>query len=183
MGQYTTEREDLKPEIYEAGTDPVTGLPDSSQWELRLAQEMLAAGRSAQPLCVAVVDLDNNLKAVNDEHGRLAGDSLLRRAADSWVRSIRSTDALLRLDAHTFGVLLPDCTLCTADRVMARMREAMPEGQSFSAGVAQLDGGDTTTELIERAYDALHSAKRHGRACTQIAGMPEQFETEAAVTH
>lgn len=180
MEESTTGQNDWKPESFEAGIDAVTGLPDGTQWEPRLAQEMLRAGRSGQPLCVGIVDLDN-LKAVNDEHGRLAGDSLLRRAADSWVRSIRSTDSLIRLDAHKFGVLLPDCTLCTADRVLARVREAMPEGHSFTAGVAQLDRGNTSTELIQRAHDALSSAKAPGRTCTQIAGMPEQFETERAV--
>lgn len=180
MSQRTTGLQERVPEVWDVGHDSVTGLPDRGAWEPRLVQELARAAFSGQPLCVAIVDLDN-LKAVNDEHGRLAGDSLLRRATDSWTRSIRSTDLLVRLDSHKFGVVLPDCTPCTADRVLDRMREAMPEGQTFSAGIAPWEGGETTTELEQRAYEALYSAKSPGCAPVQVAGMPGQPESDGPV--
>jgi diguanylate cyclase (GGDEF)-like protein len=175
MGQPTIAPEERVPEAWDAGHDSVTGLLDHSAWEPRLLHELDRAAFSGRPLCVAIVDLDN-LKAVNEEHGRLAGDSLLRRATDSWLRSIRSTDLLVRLDAHKFGVVLPDCTPCTADRVLDRMREAMPEGQTFSAGIAPWEAGETTTELDRRAHEALRTAKSPGCAPVQVAGMPGQPE-------
>jgi diguanylate cyclase (GGDEF)-like protein len=167
------EREDLLPELWDDERDVVTGLATRAAWGPRLVQEMLRAARFDQSLCVAIVDLDN-LKAVNDEHGRLAGDSLLRRATDSWVGSIRSTDSLIRLDAHKFGLVLPDCTACTADRVLGRMTEGMPRGHSFSAGIAPWREDDTIEDLERRAYEALSRAKTVGCAPIQVAGMPGQ---------
>ncbi|MGI8579255.1 MAG: GGDEF domain-containing protein [Solirubrobacteraceae bacterium] len=172
MTPFTTAGQELLAEPRLPGCDFVTGLADRTTWETRLAQASHQASRLRQPLCVAIVDLDN-LRAVNEEHGRLAGDSLLRRAVKSWTRNIRSTDGLMRLDAHEFGVLLPDCTPCTADRVLARMRDAMPEGESFSAGVAAWDAEEPATELLRRAREALCSAKKPWCAPVQVAGMPE----------
>lgn len=168
------------PEARETEVDSVTGLANRTVWEPRLMQELVRAACSSQPLCVAIVDL-HNLKAVNDDQGRLAGDSLLRRATDSWRRGIRSSDALIRLDSHKFGVVLPDCTPCTADRVLARMREAMPEGHSFSAGIAPWDGEQSTTQLERRAHEALDSAEKPGCAPIQVAGMPGQPEADDPV--
>lgn len=140
-----------------------------------MMHELVRAARSSRPLCVAIVDL-HNLKAVN-EHGRLAADSLLRRATDSWRRSIRSSDALIKLDSYQFGVLLPDCTACTGDRVLARMLEAMPKGHSFSAGIACWDEDESIAQLERRAHEALDCAKEPGCASVQVAGMPELLKT------
>lgn len=177
MRQHAAEREAPAPELQPVEIDSVTGLATRAAWAPRLMRELVRAARSGRSLCVAIVDLDN-LKAVNDQQGRLAGDSLLRRATDSWCCSIRSTDALIRLDSHKFGVLLPDCTACTADRVLTRMREAMPQGHSFSAGIAPWDGDESTGQLERRAHEALDCAKKSGCAPVQVSGMPRLPETK-----
>jgi diguanylate cyclase (GGDEF)-like protein len=147
-----------------ARTDPVTGLPNRRSWDEELPRALARARRTADPLCVALIDLDH-LKAFNDTHGHQAGDALLAAAAAAWRTRLRVTDLIVRFGGDEFAVILPDCPLDQANDVLARVRAATPHGQTCSAGIACWSITETTETLIARADTALYNAKAdRGRA-------------------
>jgi diguanylate cyclase (GGDEF)-like protein len=162
---FVIERADLLDRLTEiALTDALTGLPNRRAWDARVE----AAIRDAEPLCVAILDLDR-FKAYNDDHGHQAGDRLLKEAAAAWRAQLRPTDTLARYGGEEFGVLLHGQDLSAAHRVVDRLRAATPRGQSCSAGVARRQDGEAAAALLRRADRALYDAKRAGRDRSLIA--------------
>lgn len=145
-----------------ARTDDVTGLPNRRAWEEELPREVQRSSRSRRPLCVAMIDLDH-FKRFNDERGHQAGDRLLKEAAAEWAEELRATDVLARYGGEEFALALPDCPPDEALSVVERLREATPEEQTCSAGIAHWDGSESAGELLGRADAALYEAKRQGR--------------------
>jgi diguanylate cyclase (GGDEF)-like protein len=162
---FVIERADLLGRLTEiASTDVLTGLPNRRAWDERIEQ----AVSDAEPVCVAILDLDF-FKAYNDDHGHQAGDRLLKEAAAAWRAELRPTDMLARYGGEEFGVLLHGLDLHGARRVVDRLRAVTPRGQSCSAGVARREDGEAATTLIGRADDALYEGKRAGRNRSLIA--------------
>ena len=64
-----------------ATTDSLTDLPNRRGFELHVEQALQEAQRDSSPLCAVLLDLDN-FKLINDQHGHLAGDEVLRRFAE-----------------------------------------------------------------------------------------------------
>jgi len=152
-----------------ARTDSLTGLLNRRAMTEALARDIEGSRRHKRPLSVAMVDLDH-FKAFNDRLGHQSGDRLLASAARRWTAELRPMDTLARCGGEEFLVLLPSCELQAATRIADRLRAAMPEGQTCSIGVAQWDGAETTSSLIERADAALYQAKAAGRNLTVAAG-------------
>jgi diguanylate cyclase (GGDEF)-like protein len=151
-----------------ARTDDLTGLPNRRAWEHELPRELSRAARDDRPVCVAMLDLDR-FKRYNDDRGHQAGDRLLKRAAAAWSAQLRSSDMLARYGGEEFAVLLPGCTLGDSQLLLERLRQAMPEAQTVSAGVACWDGAESADELVGRADAALYRAKAAGRDCLVAA--------------
>lgn len=130
-------------------------------------QRSIAAG---ERLCLALVDLDY-FKKINDEHGHLVGDAVLRDFARQLTQRLRGTDILGRYGGEEFVIVLRGAGAEAAHRVLAEFREKFRDRDfgelpryTFSAGVAELgaDGGDTEG-LLARADERLYEAKRAGR--------------------
>jgi diguanylate cyclase (GGDEF)-like protein/PAS domain S-box-containing protein len=151
-----------------ARTDSLTGLLNRRAMTEALVRDIEGSRRHKRPLSVAMVDLDH-FKAFNDRLGHQSGDRLLASAARRWTAELRPMDTLARYGGEEFLVLLPSCELQAATRIADRLRAAMPEGQTCSIGVAQWDGAETTSSLIERADAALYEAKAAGRNLTVAA--------------
>jgi diguanylate cyclase (GGDEF)-like protein len=147
-------------------TDQLTGLPNRRAWEETLSRELARAARDGLPVCVAVLDLDA-FKRFNDDNGHLAGDALLRDAADAWRTELRGSDVLARYGGDEFAALIPGRGVDTAVIVVERLRRACPQGSTCSAGVAVWDGAESALDLFGRADAALYVAKQSGR--NQIA--------------
>jgi diguanylate cyclase (GGDEF)-like protein len=145
-----------------ARTDDLTGLPNRRAWEEQLPRELARAARDSAPVCVAMLDLDR-FKDFNDERGHQAGDRLLKQSAASWATQLRSTDMLARYGGEEFALVLPGCTLADGQLLVERLRAAMPDDQTVSAGIAAWDGEESLELLVGRADRALYSAKRAGR--------------------
>jgi len=143
-----------------------------------LAREKGRADRSNIPFAVCIFDLDH-FKAMNDEHGHLVGDRILRSFAKRVRAELRTMDAVNRSEhRRSFGrfggeefiAILPTTNLQGAQRCAERIRQAIDK-QPFddvyhvtvSAGVAEYKRGETVPELLERADDALYEAKAGGR--------------------
>jgi diguanylate cyclase (GGDEF)-like protein len=145
-----------------AHNDGLTGIPNRRAWELELPREMARVRRSGGRLYVALLDLDH-FKRFNDEHGHQGGDRLLKEATAAWQTRMRRTDLLARYGGEEFTVLLRDCTPVQAVVVLDGLRAVTPDGQTFSAGIAEWDGLEDPERLVGRADRALYEAKHAGR--------------------
>jgi diguanylate cyclase (GGDEF)-like protein len=162
QGELLTRIEDL------ARTDALTGIANRRVWEETLPLELARAGRTAQPLAAALLDLDH-FKAYNDRHGHQAGDRLLQTFAAALRAKLRKTDVVARYGGEEFGVILPNCGPGEARALVDRLRDRLPDGQTFSAGVACWDSAESADALIARADLALYEAKQAGRNRTVVS--------------
>jgi diguanylate cyclase (GGDEF)-like protein len=136
--------------------------------------------RSGASFCVALLDIDL-FKAVNDNHGHLAGDDVLRRFAQVTQQALRTSDLLGRWGGEEFVVLFPDTTLDEATVALQRVREQLRLADfshiapglkvTFSAGLVKIDASERIEQAIERADQAMYRAKTQGRDCT-VADTP-----------
>ncbi len=76
---------------------------------------------------------------------------------------------LARYGGEEFALVLPGCTLADGQLLVERLRAAMPDEQTVSAGIAEWDGKETLELLVGRADGALYSAKKAGRDCLYTA--------------
>jgi diguanylate cyclase (GGDEF)-like protein/PAS domain S-box-containing protein len=152
-------------------TDELTGLPNRRAWDELLTHELAVAVRHAKPVSVAMLDLDF-FKRYNDARGHLAGDRLLRAAAATWQTSLRATDVLARWGGEEFALMLPGCDAEGAAALIERLRGSLPDGVTFSAGVASSDGTDAPRTLIDAADQALYQAKAGGRDRVVVGATP-----------
>jgi len=159
-----------------AETDALTGLFNQRYFHDTLRREVTRAHRYERNLALIVFDLDD-FKSVNDEVGHLAGDRVLAQAADRLREAVRSVDVPCRIGGDEFAVILPESSAEDADQLYRRVHNSMrgvalgPEGHSLhlSAGIAELEHGDTAASIFERADAALYRAKDHGKDRADIA--------------
>jgi diguanylate cyclase (GGDEF)-like protein len=157
------ERGELLGRLEEAArTDELTGLLNRRAWSSELGREFDRADRSNAPLCVAVLDLDR-FKQYNDTHGHQAGDRFLKQVSGLWSSSLRTTDILARHGGEEFALAMPETDLAHAEAMLERLREAVPEDETVSAGVCLWDGAESAEALLDRADTALYEAKAAGR--------------------
>ena len=179
----------------EAQTDFLTGLGNHRLFHERLRREMDRADRYSRPLSLIVFDLDD-FKFLNDMHGHLEGDLVLRRVAAAATEGLRASDLACRIGGEEFAILLPEtgkrAARAAADRLCARVRELSGgvRATTVSCGVASFPGdAANVTEFLSAADAALYAAKGRGkdRAATYTvavqsgrsrgAGDPVQIES------
>jgi diguanylate cyclase (GGDEF)-like protein len=151
-----------------AMVDPLTGLSNRRVAEGRLAAEASRSQRYGKPLTVISFDLDK-FKQINDTHGHLAGDQVLKKFAARLSSAIRLSDFAARMGGDEFLVLLPECSTVQVGALLARLRPMEIEygGQiipiCFSAGWVGYEQGETTEQFLERADRTLYAEKRAGK--------------------
>jgi len=152
--------------------DSLTGLHNRRHLDEEMLRMFAYAGRTGQPLSVAVIDLDN-FKLINDTHTHVIGDEVLRRTAKVLAASIRGSDVLVRMGGEEFALLMPGTDEGSAYRVCERMRAAMEETDWYalrpqlrvtaSVGIACSTSFSTAAELLRAADELLYRAKRMGK--------------------
>src|ERR671919_524492 len=145
-----------------------------SHWRLGLLATtslMARVRRYGGRLYVALLDLDH-FKRYNDHHGHQGGDRLLKEAAAAWQTRMRRTDLLARYGGEEFAVLLRDCTPMQAVMVLEDLRAVNPDGQTFSAGIAEWDGQEGPERLGGRGGRALYETQNAGRDRIIVAASP-----------
>jgi len=152
-------------------TDDLTGIHNRRFIDERLRYELADASRRGEPLTALILDVDN-FKSINDRHGHLAGDLVLREVARRLEGSLRRHDLLGRWGGEEFLVVAPrtgtEAGLAMAERVrMAVARSPVVVGSraihlTVSGGAATTDGDDAH-DLLRRADAGLYLAKRAGR--------------------
>jgi diguanylate cyclase (GGDEF)-like protein len=168
-----------------AELDPLSGLYNRRYFQDTLAREVKRAQRYRRRLSLLVFDVDG-LKAINDEHGHLAGDALLVETADRLRSVTRSADVASRIGGDEFAVILPESTVGDAQQLherLSRVLDAEPAGPleriQISAGIAQLRPDERDVEFFDRADQAALRAKRAGRGRLELADEPESDEASA----
>jgi diguanylate cyclase (GGDEF)-like protein len=166
--------------------DAKTGLLNSSTWEAEATIEVERALRTQVPLAVALIDLDH-FKVVNDTHGHLVGDKVLRAVSDAIRQHLRPYDLAGRFGGEEFVVLLPNARESDAISIAERLRrhvEAMripvDDDESgpcvtltISVGVSSLNSHTRELNDFMAAADAaMYLAKRSGRNRTEAARRP-----------
>lgn len=151
-----------------ARSDALTGAPNRRTWDHELARACETSLETAEPLCVAMLDLDH-FKAYNDSLGHQAGDLLLREAVTAWTERLGSQGMLARYGGEEFALLLPGTTVDEAARRVEELRRVTPGQQTFSAGVARWEPGTEPEHAVSRADQALYEAKRSGRDRVVVA--------------
>ena len=128
-----------------------------------------------------MADIDH-FKSVNDRHGHMGGDDVLREIAPRLHSTFRKEDAVGRYGGEEFVVLITGCAAADAITLAERFREAV-EGDAFRAGAAVIqvtasvgvatgDATDGLDTLLKAADDALYCAKKDGRNRVVGAGIP-----------
>ena len=153
----------------DAATDPLTGLANRRAWHAEAERSLVRAQRTAEPLTVALLDLDS-FKEVNDREGHNAGDRLLRQVAGHWRARLRGSDLLGRHGGDEFVLCLPSTDARAARDVLARL-DGAPIG--WSVGTATARAGDTIDSLLQRADAELYDLKRLRRSAGPGATLSE----------
>jgi diguanylate cyclase (GGDEF)-like protein len=159
-----------------AATDQLTSLLNRQAFDFVFENAVLDAERSRQPLCVALLDIDF-FKKVNDKHGHLVGDHVLKEIAMIAKRSLRESDVICRWGGEEFLILLKNCTLEKATAIAENLRLTIANNDfsrttdlarkklsvTVSMGVAQCKDKESEDSVFERADVALYQAKQNGR--------------------
>jgi two-component system cell cycle response regulator len=158
----------------QATHDGLTGLLNRSAVMEILHRELARSHRENLPLSLLLVDLDH-FKQINDEHGHLVGDAVLREASARMKSAIRRYDSIGRYGGEEFLVVLPGCDAAGGTAQAERLRLALAT-RPFSVGGqaiavtcsigATLCSGVSLSDadgLVREADEALYTAKDHGR--------------------
>ncbi len=140
--------------------------------EQAFRRESARAERSRQPLCAALIDIDD-FKLVNDSCGHAAGDQALVHLTQLTRSALRASDIVGRWGGEEFMLLLPDTALTAAAQVLERLRASLRRHPlqlhghtlplTFSGGLTRCAPGEDCASLLQRADEALYAAKRAGK--------------------
>lgn len=165
-----------------AATDPLTKLLNRQAFDFVFQQAILDSERSRQTLCVALMDIDH-FKKINDKHGHLVGDHVLREIAAISRRSLRESDVICRWGGEEFLLLLKNCSLEKATSIAENLRSTIAANDfsrttdltkgrlslTVSMGVAECKAQESEDSVFERADVALYQAKENGRNSVYFA--------------
>lgn len=153
-------------------TDGLTDLANRKQLDALLEEEIPRARRHNRDLSLLMIDIDF-FKNINDTHGHLTGDSVLRGLAAILQRRLRPNDKLGRYGGEEFCAILPETSVHNAAKIAEELR-ALVEAHAFvaedknirvtiSVGAGALQAGMTLPDLYRCADEMLYKAKRTGR--------------------
>jgi len=155
--------------------DELTQLANRSMFNHRLDVEIQSALHQHRELSLILFDLDH-FKGVNDRHGHLVGDEVLRELSAKMRTLVQEDELLARWGGEEFVVLLPDTGVEGAKHLAEKMRHAIEKSHfahgeelTCSFGISTLSEKDETSiTLFRRADDALYTAKMRGRNRVEV---------------
>lgn len=173
--------------------EPLTGLYNRRHFMERLVIELGAAHRRGRAVALLLIDIDH-FKKVNDAHGHVAGDEVLKAISQVMQAALRKEDVLARYGGEEFVVLARETALAGGRSLAERVRKAVERshlawqghdlsltvsvGVAVNAGIGHFEAGVTERKLIEAADRALYRAKQAGR--NRVATEPETQASRAA---
>ncbi|MGQ3356899.1 MAG: diguanylate cyclase [Phreatobacter sp.] len=163
--------------------DALTGALTRERFEAMAGPMLAVAIAEGRPCSLLMVDADH-FKSINDHHGHVAGDAVLRRIVETMRGQIRSKDAVFRYGGEEFIVLAPDMGEAAALAAAERIRSAVEAGlddvgdpvPTVSIGIAVAPGEGTSIAALLRLADSrLYEAKRLGR--NRVVARPADIST------
>lgn len=180
------EIENLKQEVsrarQDALLDSLTGLANRRGFEQALSVCLDGVNCSNVPApCMLMADIDH-FKRVNDTYGHIFGDKVIRAVGQILHQSIKGKDMAARYGGEEFVILLPDTPLQGAQMLAESIRTTIEKGRikrgdaekslaqvTISLGVANYRRGESASEFITRADQALYASKEQGRNRVSLA--------------
>lgn len=169
---------------WRASHDPLTGLLNRDEFELRLRKAVSQAGSGGEVATLCLLDIDQ-FRLINDELGHTAGDELLHELAGALRARLREQDVFARFSGDEFALLLPGQGLTAAEPVVQALLEAARSYRFFwreqsysltlSIGVAGI-GPETgqVGRVLSLADAACHAAKLAGRDRARWMGVDDE---------
>jgi len=164
----------------EASKDPLTGLFNRRGFSDAVAK-VYEGSAHLHDASLLLVDVDQ-FKRINDTHGHLVGDQVLRAVAQVLRARTKGADIAARLGGDEFAVLLPDTVAAGAVALAEQIRTTLLqrrlrlidradhiENVTLSIGVAHAGADSSLDSLMKQADSALYVAKRSGRNCVSTA--------------
>jgi diguanylate cyclase (GGDEF)-like protein len=161
-------------------SDALTGFRNRLWLDQTLPRIIQRHLHASEPLCIAMMDIDH-FKSVNDGYGHAAGDAVLMRVGRLVRGNLRPSDFAARVGGEEFALVLPQTLLPGAIIAVERLREAIAGAKfdhggrrlpqvTVSIGLAALERGTNSGQLLARADVALYAAKQAGRNRTEWPG-------------
>jgi diguanylate cyclase (GGDEF)-like protein/putative nucleotidyltransferase with HDIG domain len=154
-----------------ATTDFLTGLPNARSLFLHLERELGRAAERHDPLAVLVCDIDS-FKQINDEHGHLEGNNVLKSVARSLSTSCRQGDYVARMGGDEFVVIMPGLDADALPARLEHLRKCVSDGArvetslalTISIGAALYPrDGSSAESLLDGADRSMYKVKSDGR--------------------
>ena len=156
-------------ELKEMATrDPLTGLKNRHFFDMYMSHEVERVRRSRESIAVLMIDI-NDFKFINDVHGHIAGDRVLKECAEVLSGAIRGADALFRFGGDEFLVVMSGTDDKGANILINRITEKLDEWNyrkteynikiSLSIGYGILDSDMTAMDVIELADKMMYEKK------------------------
>jgi diguanylate cyclase len=168
----------------EALLDPLTGLKNRRGFERAVKELALSGQEPCRGAALLLADIDH-FKEINDKHGHLLGDKILRAIGQTLQSNIKGRDVAGRLGGDEFAILLQQTPASGARALAEQIRAAVAAGRirrtdgkdlpgsvALSVGVAIGGNGDNLESMLARADAALYVAKRNGRNQVAVNGDP-----------
>lgn len=158
--------------------DDLTGLLVREVFDTLLKKEISRAERNETELCLLMMDIDD-FKRINDTHGHLKGDEVLRKIGHLVQQSIRQMDVAARYGGEELVVIMPDTDMFDASQVGERIRRAIEQldfddfNVTVSMGISEFGRSNRNPEnMIAAADAAMYRAKRAGKNRIERAAVP-----------
>lgn len=176
-------QKELEQERIRSKIDPMTRLANRSAFFAAVRDALDDGGSGPGRLCMLMLDIDA-FRDINDRHGHLVGDRVIKFVAESIRRSIKGKDTAARYSGEKFAVLLPDTPFdgakhlgqnimnIVANAKLMRADTKQPLGRiTISTGLAVYKTSESTMDFVNRANQAMVHAKKKGpnQLCTEQA--------------
>jgi diguanylate cyclase (GGDEF)-like protein len=166
--------DDISQLVNQSTTDVLTRIANRTHFNLLFEHSLYVAKREKTPLSLIFFDIDH-FKIVNDEHGHLVGDDVLRHIANLAKNSLRKSDIIARWGGEEFIIVLPNTSISSASHLAEDLRKTIKNEEfavikhlTCSFGVTQhLDNEDAKQTLL-RLDELLYRAKANGRDRVEI---------------
>lgn len=153
-------------------TDSLTGLLNHGAWKDLLQIEFGTCQALSRSTTIALIDIDH-FKDINDTHGHIVGDDVLKQLSVELMKNLRETDLAGRYGGDEFCVILPNTQLSQATEILERLRVIVSNyhdsripslSMSLSIGIATYSAHLTDAGMwLNEADKALYAAKTTGR--------------------
>ncbi len=178
--QETTEemsllRMELSEMRQQASMDSLTGLANRKTFDATLESALVSAANEGKNLCLMMLDIDH-FKKINDQHGHLIGDKVLKYVAATLKKMVKGKDLVARYGGEEFSIILEDTPTSGAVALAESIRMVIEQSKlkrtdtdeslgdvTISIGLENMRAGDDSNGLIARADTALYHSKNKGR--------------------